>query len=163
MLSAPDPLVLLTNQGATLQPTVPTGGAWSTTVISNDTYTTPAIAFVHGMDGTNLVFVSQDIDLHGDAVALTNVYSVDVDATPPVISNVSVTPGTISATVTWNTDEPATSEVNYGPTATYNNSTGLNSQLLTSHSLLLTGLASGQHVPLPNRLARSGGQSIRHG
>ena len=50
------PLVLLTNSSATLQPTVPANGLWSTNVFANDTYTTPAITFAHGMDGTNLVF-----------------------------------------------------------------------------------------------------------
>ena len=37
-----------------------------------------------------------------------------VDNTPPVISNVDVSYGYDSATITWVTDEPSTSTVNYG-------------------------------------------------
>src|SRR5581483_7414627 len=74
MQSATLALVTLTNPApGSTQPVVPTGGAWSTNVYPNDTYTTPPITFVHGMDGTNYALVSQAIDLHGDAVVPTNV------------------------------------------------------------------------------------------
>jgi hypothetical protein len=62
------------------------------------------------------------------------------DTTAPNISLVRSTPGAAGATITWTTDEPASSQVDYGPTATYNQSTPLDSALVTSHSVTLTGL-----------------------
>ena len=67
------------------------------------------------------------------------------DTTPPVISAVSAAPGTggTTATITWTTNEPATSRVDYGtaPDALTQNAT--NGALVTSHSLPLTGLTAG--------------------
>ena len=64
------------------------------------------------------------------------------DTTAPVISNVTSTNlTTTSATITWNTNENATSAVNYGLTNAY----GLNvtsASSVTSHSLLLSGLSA---------------------
>ncbi|HEV8470158.1 MAG TPA: fibronectin type III domain-containing protein, partial [Candidatus Limnocylindria bacterium] len=42
--------------------------------------------------------------------------------------------------VTWTTDMPADSQVQYGTTAAYGNSSALNSTLVTSHSVKLSGL-----------------------
>lgn len=63
-----------------------------------------------------------------------------VDTTPPAISNVRVSDITeSSARITWSTDEPATGQVEYGPTS--NNST-LKSEAgpITAHSIDLTAL-----------------------
>lgn len=65
------------------------------------------------------------------------------DNTPPVISNIQVTPGDTGATVTWDTDESATSRVDYGITATYENGPVEDATLVTSHSIVLTGLTPG--------------------
>lgn len=65
------------------------------------------------------------------------------DTTPPVISAVTATNiTTSSATITWNTDEPASSRVEYGLTASYGTLTTLDSNLVTSHSVVLNGLAT---------------------
>jgi len=62
------------------------------------------------------------------------------DTTPPVISNVSVSGITAnSATITWNTDEPSTSVVEYGTTTAYGQ-TASGQSGVTSHSVTLTGL-----------------------
>lgn len=64
-----------------------------------------------------------------------------LDATGPVISKVAATNITVnSATITWTTDEGATSQVEYGPTSGYGWSTPLAGSLVTSHSVDLTGL-----------------------
>ncbi len=61
------------------------------------------------------------------------------DNTPPVISAVSVDATAVTATVTWTTDETASGEVAYGPTASYGSSvTGASSAL--SHGVTITGL-----------------------
>lgn len=46
------------------------------------------------------------------------------------------------AVITWSTNEPATSQVEYGTTTTYGLSTTLDSTLVTSHRVALTGLAA---------------------
>jgi hypothetical protein len=59
----------------------------------------------------------------------------------PVISNVQSSPATNAATITWTTDQSANSIVNYGLTTAYGSST-TNSTLVTSHQIILSGLAS---------------------
>jgi len=64
------------------------------------------------------------------------------DTTPPAISNVSTSALTsASATINWNTNEPATSHVDYGLTTSYNLSVE-NLTLKQSHALNLTGLSA---------------------
>jgi hypothetical protein len=69
---------------------------------------------------------------------------VETETTPPVISNVaagSITP--TSATITWTTNENSDSQVEYGPTTAYGQSTTLNPALVTAHSQGLSGLTAG--------------------
>lgn len=62
----------------------------------------------------------------------------------PVISGVSVSSLTgNSATITWTTNEPSTTRVQYGATPAYGLASNLDSTLLTSHSAVLTGLQPG--------------------
>ena len=69
--------------------------------------------------------------------------SAPPDTTPPVISDVQSSGITYnSATVSWDTDEPATSQVEYGLTTSYGYSTTLDPNLVTSHSQNLAGLSS---------------------
>src|SRR2546423_24916 len=69
--------------------------------------------------------------------------------TPPpqssslTISNIianSITTG--GATITWSTNVNGTSQVDYGTTASYGNSTAFDSNMLTSHSVPLSGLTA---------------------
>jgi hypothetical protein len=62
------------------------------------------------------------------------------DTTPPVISGVDVSAGVSQATVSWSTDEPATSRVVSGVTTAYENGPVSDSALTASHSLTVTGL-----------------------
>jgi chitodextrinase len=62
-------------------------------------------------------------------------------ASPPVISNVQVVNiSNNSVTITWNTDKPSTSKVNYGPTSSYTSSTAKDNVLVTSHLVSIDGL-----------------------
>lgn len=66
------------------------------------------------------------------------------DTTPPALSSVNaagITPD--GATITWGTDEPADSRVEYGTAPAYGGSTGLNTAMVTAHSQSLTGLLPG--------------------
>ena len=70
---------------------------------------------------------------------------IPVDITPPVTSAVSATSiTTTSATIIWTTDEPATSQVEYGLDTTYGSATALDPSPVTSHSVELTGLKAGK-------------------
>jgi glucose/arabinose dehydrogenase len=69
--------------------------------------------------------------------------STAADTTPPVISAVASSNITSSsARITWTTDEPATSQVEYGTTTAYGSATPVDSTLTTSHTVLLSGLAA---------------------
>jgi len=64
------------------------------------------------------------------------------DSTPPAITSVAVSSITASgATINWTTDEPGTSQVNYGPTTAYGSASALDSTLVTSHTVNVSGLA----------------------
>ncbi len=63
------------------------------------------------------------------------------DETAPTISGVNFSNITeLSATITWATNERATSQVEYGKTETYGSTTTPDTNLSTSHSVTLTGL-----------------------
>jgi Leucine-rich repeat (LRR) protein len=65
----------------------------------------------------------------------------EADKTAPTISGVSASDITqTTATITWTTDEPASSQVEYGLTTSYGSTTPLDSSLLTSHSVTLNDL-----------------------
>jgi glucose/arabinose dehydrogenase/phosphodiesterase/alkaline phosphatase D-like protein len=60
---------------------------------------------------------------------------------PPVISNVQSNGITFSsANIGWTTDQPSTSQVDYGTTASYGAAVGPDPTLVTSHSMQVTGL-----------------------
>jgi RHS repeat-associated protein len=66
------------------------------------------------------------------------------DTTAPVISNVAAAGITATtATITWTTDENSDSQVEYGTTTAYGQSTTLNPALVTAHSQVLSGLTAG--------------------
>ena len=75
--------------------------------------------------------------------AMLNFVCVSPDTTAPVISGVASTSITTSgATVSWTTNEAATSQVEYGQTTSYGSSTTLDPNLVTSHSVNLSGLTA---------------------
>ena len=66
-------------------------------------------------------------------------------ATTPVINNVvAANLLTNGVTITWTTDLPADTQVEYGATTAYGSSTTLNTQLVTNHSQAMTGLQANQ-------------------
>jgi hypothetical protein len=65
------------------------------------------------------------------------------DTTAPVISAVTSSSVTsAAATIAWTTDEASDSQVEYGTTTAYGSTTTLNTSMVTSHSVNITGLAS---------------------
>jgi hypothetical protein len=62
------------------------------------------------------------------------------DTTPPVISNIVASPADGGATITWTTDKPASSFVEYGPTSSYGLSTVNDVVPVTSHTVSVAAL-----------------------
>jgi len=62
------------------------------------------------------------------------------DTAELVISEVAVVADSESTTITWMTDDPATSQVEYGTTTAYGKSTTATTAYATSHSVTVTGL-----------------------
>jgi hypothetical protein len=74
-------------------------------------------------------------------LAAVEVKPATAPAAGPTISNVVVLDRTArSARVTWTTDVPATTQVEYGQTSSYGFTTPLDSTLVTSHSAPISGL-----------------------
>jgi len=66
--------------------------------------------------------------------------SSGVDSSAPVISGVSAFTWYDGVAVSWTTDEASTSQVDYGPTASYGTTTTENMNLVTSHTVYIHGL-----------------------
>jgi hypothetical protein len=101
--------------------------SWDTTTAANGPHTVAAIAS----------------DTAGNTASAGISVTVSNSIVPPVIS--AVTTGTVTsstATITWTTDKASNSQVAYGTTATYGTLSPLNTTLVTSHSVTLTGLAA---------------------
>lgn len=90
----------------------------------------------------HLTIISEDADENENVSEEDFTTAAQADTTPPVISGVDVSDIIdVSATITWETGEPATSQVEHGTTAAYGSSTPLDEELTTHHSVTLTGLA----------------------
>jgi len=96
---------------------------------------------------TSYHFAVKSEDAAGNEAAsmeVTFTTSSEADTTPPAISGVDASNISESgATISWTTDEPATSQVEYGTTTAYGSASALDEALVTSHSAALTGLESG--------------------
>ncbi len=96
---------------------------------------------IQGMTYYYMVKVVGDGDpVYGDEMSFTT-----ADGAPPVISMVSASATSDSvATVTWTTNEPASSRVEYGLTTDYGLLTPPSGDLVESHSIRLTHLKAGR-------------------
>ena len=104
--------------------------AWNSTLASNGPHSLTAVA--------------RDAAGNSTVSSAVGVTVGNVDTTPPVISSVSSSGiSSLSATVAWTTNEPADSQVEYGPTTSYGFSTALDGSRVVSHSQALSGLAAG--------------------
>ena len=91
----------------------------------------------------------------GDSTFTTSIAS---NPNPPVLSNVTATNiAANSATITWTTDQLANSQVFYGTTTAYGSSSSLDSSLVTSHTVNLSGLAAATQYHLQAQSQNAGG------
>ena len=136
--SAPTGLSLAV--GSTSQPTPFTrtaivGSALSISAPSPQAIGGTAYSFVNWSDGGaqthNIVATTS-----GSYVA-----TYQVRTGGPIISAVSARTGPGRVTITWRTDVPADSQVQYGLTTAYGSSTPVDRTLVTSHSVTITSLA----------------------
>jgi hypothetical protein len=106
--------------------------------LNHTEYFSSSDGFVHPNAAGEVVFRNAWRD-----AMIANVYTASGDTTAPTISGVassSLTPS--GATVTWTTNEAADSQVEYGTTTSYGSSTTLDTSLVTSHSVALSGLSA---------------------
>lgn len=86
---------------------------------------------------------------HDNAATMTSTFSNVLvasagDTTAPVVSSVAVGAANQNgASVTWTTDEASDSQIEYGTTSTYGFATAINSSLVTSHAMVVSGLDPG--------------------
>ncbi len=120
-----------TPRTATYQITEPSG-IWSTS--DNGTYTASISA--NGVEDTAGNFMP--------AGTLGTFNFSITDTTPLTASNVAEAVQPTQATITWTTNKPGTTEVDYGTSSSYGLSSPYNAALVTSHSVTLTGLTAGQ-------------------
>ncbi|MGH7595531.1 MAG: PQQ-dependent sugar dehydrogenase, partial [bacterium] len=102
------------------------------------------IGVTSGPDGLYFTDLYGENGFDANGQTQGNVYRIRwaaADATPPVISNVQATNLTgVSATIVWQTDEPATRQVEYGLTSDYGQGTPYETNFATSHSVTLQQL-----------------------
>ena len=112
-----------------------------TTFSTAEAYATSKSWALTSGDGTKTVYV-QYRDAAGNwSTAATD--TIVLDTTAPSTSAIAATVVTSSSvTITWTTNEPSTSQVDYGPTTIYGSTTPLDSTLVTAHSVTLIGLTS---------------------
>jgi chitodextrinase len=108
--------------------TAPFSASWATRSWPNAAYTLTAVA--------------RDAAGNTTASAPVSVTTVN-DFTPPVLSAVTATTATSSAAVSWTTDKPSNTQVQYGTTTAYGSQTSLNTAMLTAHAATITGLRVG--------------------
>ena len=130
----------------------PTGGGRISMSPEKETYTSGAQVTLTATPTSGYTFDHWSGDVSGSSPTIPIIINSNVsvvayfkvkDTTPPVISNIEVTKySDIGATITWKTDEPATSQVEYGITNAYGSNTPPNENMTSSHSVTLAGLKS---------------------
>jgi glucose/arabinose dehydrogenase/PKD repeat protein len=126
--------------GSTDQPT-----PFQRTVILGSTLSISAVS-PQASGGTTYEFVSWSDDgaqTHSIVANAPATYGATYQVRPggPVISNVNARPGPGRVTITWRTDVPADSQVQYGTTVPYSSATDLDRSMVTSHSVTIPTLA----------------------
>lgn len=110
--------------------------------VDTNSYTTDwPVDFSSLTEGTNYVSV-RVTSLDALTNELDDVFTVIKDTVGPVISAVAADAQTTTATISWTTNEAATSQVRYGVTSAYGSTTTLNTALTTSHTEAIQGLTA---------------------
>ena len=125
--------------------TFPYSIVWDTTGVPNGPHTLTAVA----RDSSN------NIGMSSITVTSNNPTSNEI-----VISEVRSSPGSDgTVTITWTTDWPSDSQVDFGTTTNYGESTTLDTSLTTIHSVNLSGLFSNSNLSLSRKVEKRGEHS----
>ena len=136
----------------TASPSAITSGSSSTLSWSVSNASSTSISSIGDVSGlssksvfptSNITYTLTAANPAGSVTAsVTVTVTAPVDTTPPLLSSIQTSNmSTSTAVISWVTDEPATSFVDYGLTTSYGSTAG-NSALSTSHSVTLSGLSS---------------------
>ncbi len=139
-------IVWTTNNAASSQVQYGPTTAYGVTTTLNSTAATGHSVALGGLTAATLYhYQALSVDAAGNhAASPDETFTTAANTAPPVISAVSASGVTATgATITWTTNEPATSQVAYGLTTAYGSLTALNSTLTTTHSAALSGLSAG--------------------
>jgi hypothetical protein len=86
-------------------------------------------------------------------------FGIRAAALPSSLKNLAIEPGTTTAILTWKTEVPATTQVQYGLTTTYGSATSLDAQLVRNHVATLAGLTPGTNYYF-RAISTASGQSL---
>ncbi len=134
-----------TDEPATRQVEYGTSTAYGMQTPLDSTMSTTHQVLLSGLrPATTYHFRVRSRDAAGNLAVSANQTFSTLDTIPPLISALAVSTVTgNSATITWVTDEPADTQLDYGTTTAYGSQSPLDARLKTSHSVTLTGLAPG--------------------
>jgi phosphodiesterase/alkaline phosphatase D-like protein len=144
----PTPVAITANTTYVASYHAPNGGYAVTSGGLFSTVDSPPLhALRDGLDGPSGVYRYGASGFPASTFGSTN-YWVDVvfaivpDTTGPAFTNIGAAVTSTAAMVTWTTNEPADSRVEYGLTTSYGSMSPLSSTLTTSHSIGLSGLTA---------------------
>jgi len=110
----------------------PYSTSWNTTTVSNGSHTLTAVA--RDTAGNRATSAQVMVNVNNAAPP---------DTTPPTITNISASNiSSTGATITWTTNEPADSQVEYGTTTSYGQTSPIDGTLATTHSINLSGASA---------------------
>ncbi len=130
-----------TNETATVQ--IEYGPGAFTAITAPETNTTFSIVLTGLTPQVVYKYRIRARDAAGNETVTADLQFTTVDTAAPAISNISVPAATLTGTnaeVTWLTDEPATSQVEYGLTTAYGMATTIDTTKLTGHLVKLNAL-----------------------
>ena len=126
-----------------------TTAAYGTTATSNTArVSSHAVALTSLRPNTTYHYRAKSKDAAGNTATSSGAtFTTLADTVPPTIDGLQATSiTTTGATIVWTTNEPADSQVRYGPTVGYGSTTPRDARLVTSHAVQLTGLTPGATV-----------------
>lgn len=95
------------------------------------------------INGATYYITVRAYNVGGEVLESVTSNGITVDTSLPTFSNIVITPGENSFSVTWTSNEPANSIIHWGLTETYGNITVGGSERSTVHNVTVTGLADG--------------------
>jgi hypothetical protein len=115
-----------------------------TSVLNTVPATTHSVLLTGLSSSTTYHFRARSRDANNNLVVSPDSTFTTASTIPPTLSALAVSAITTSgATITWQTNEPATTVVEYGLTSSYGSVSPADSSLATVHSVTLTGLSAG--------------------